>query len=165
MKHLVIVFLISQLLLSGCSQSGMKEIELEEKNIDKVYRTMTLAYKTYDIKLIENIYTDGAYTIYCGDTSNISNERKKLLAGFQRSFDYHSDKGINLDMKFKFIERRIDTEMAYDIGYYRIDKVDKQGVGTIGRPGKFVTVLLKQKDGSWKFQVDMYGDAFNVIFQ
>ena len=165
MKFALILFLLSNFLLPGFSQSGRKQIEVEEKKIDKVYTTMSLAYKNYDIKLIESIYTDEAYIVYCGDTSDISKERKKLLAGFQRSFVYHREKGLKLDMKFKFIERKIDKEMAYDIGYYRIDKIDKQGKITIGRPGKFVTVLLKQKDGSWKFQVDIYGDANIAVFQ
>lgn len=164
MKFKSFYFLLLNLLILSCGSSEKKQVESEQKKIDEVYSTMSLAYKTYDIKLIEKIYTDKAYTIYSGDTSNVTNE-KNLLASFQRTFDYHSQREITLDMKFKFIERKIVSDMAYDIGYFRIDKLDKQGVKTTGKPGKFVTILLKQKDGTWKFHVDIYGDASYAAFQ
>jgi len=155
-------------LLSGqtsiLSQQSEKKSDSNQDKIDEVYSIMSIAYKTYDIKLIKKIYTDEAYTIYAGDTSSISHE-KNIFASFQRTFDYHKQREVTLDIKFKIIERKVDTEMAYDIGYFRIDKSDKQGVKTIGKPGKFVTVLLKQRDGSWKFQVDIYGDASFAAFQ
>src|SRR3989344_2007862 len=166
MKLLLAIFTILSCVSCGDKKNeattdrhpAISEHASEENKIDEVYTTMSLAYKTYDIKLIEKIYTDEAYTIYAGDTNSISHE-KNIFASFQRTFDYHKQREITLDMKFKIIERKIDKEMAYDIGYFRIDKTDKQGVKTKGKPGKFVTVLIKQADSSWKFQVDIYGDA------
>ena len=129
------------------------------KSIEDVYLEMALAYKTYDITLIEKIYTEDAFNIYCGDTSDIKHLRKNFIDGFQRTFNYHKEKETKLDLKFKIVHREIDINMAYDVGYFRIDKTDKQGVITKGNPGKFVTILKKQKDNTWKFQVDIYGDA------
>ena len=158
------VFLFLTLVI-GCSQTEKSTIETEKKNIDAVYAKMSLAYKTYDIKLIEEIYTAEAFNIYAAGKDTVKYGLKNFINGFKRTFDYHRERETGLNMKFKFLERRIDKTMAYDIGYFKIDKVDKQGVKTPGIPGKFVTVLLKQPDGSWKFQVDIYGDATESAFK
>jgi ketosteroid isomerase-like protein len=159
MKPIIFIFFFSAFL--SCVDSDFKESKSDNALIDSVYATMSRAYKNYDITLIEKIYDKNAYTIYCGDTSEI---KHFTPASFQRTFDYHNERKLALNMKFKILHRKIDKTIAYDVGYFQIDKTDRAGVTTMGKPGKFTTILSKQEDGSWKFVVDIYGDAPVKIF-
>lgn len=48
-------------------------------------------------------------------------------------------------------------DLAYNVGHYRFTAVpkDKANPG-MADEGKFVEILKKQQDGSWKYAVDMY---------
>jgi uncharacterized protein (TIGR02246 family) len=48
-------------------------------------------------------------------------------------------------------------DLAYNVGHYRYTAVpkDKANPG-MADEGKFVEILKKQQDGSWKYAVDMY---------
>ena len=48
-------------------------------------------------------------------------------------------------------------DLAYNVGHYRFTAVPKSRDGTgVADEGKFVEILKKQPDGSWKYLVDMY---------
>jgi uncharacterized protein (TIGR02246 family) len=48
-------------------------------------------------------------------------------------------------------------DLAYNQGHYRFTAVPKaKGVPGIADEGKFLEILKKQRDGSWKYVVDMY---------
>ncbi len=48
-------------------------------------------------------------------------------------------------------------DLAYNVGHYRFTAVPKaKGAPGVADEGKFVEVLKKQPDGSWKYVVDMY---------
>ena len=49
------------------------------------------------------------------------------------------------------------ADLAYNIGHYRFTAVPKaKGAPGVADEGKFVVILKKQPDGSWKMSVDMY---------
>jgi ketosteroid isomerase-like protein len=48
-------------------------------------------------------------------------------------------------------------DLAYNVGHYRFTAVPKSKDGAgVADEGKFVEILKKQPDGSWKYLVDMY---------
>jgi ketosteroid isomerase-like protein len=66
------------------------------------------------------------------------------------------------DVKFELgaevIEGRGD--LAYDLGHYRFTAVPKaKNSPGIADEGKYVTILKKQPDGSWKLVVDIYNSS------
>jgi ketosteroid isomerase-like protein len=148
----------------GCSPSDKTSKEQEFKQIDEIYTKMSLAYRTFDVKLMEEVYTQDAYSIYAPGKDTLTRGLKNFISGFQSTFDYHKERGNLLELKFKIVERRIDRTLGYDIGYFKIDTINKQGERTGGKPGRFVTILAKQENGSWRFQVDIYGDALESAF-
>jgi uncharacterized protein (TIGR02246 family) len=62
---------------------------------------------------------------------------------------------VNFEVGADTIEGRGD--LAYSVGHYRFTAVpkDKANPG-MADEGKFVEILKKQGDGSWKYAVDMY---------
>jgi uncharacterized protein (TIGR02246 family) len=62
---------------------------------------------------------------------------------------------VKFELGSDTIEGRDD--LAYNVGHYRFTAVPKSRDGTgVADEGKFVEILKKQPDGSWKYQVDMY---------
>jgi uncharacterized protein (TIGR02246 family) len=48
-------------------------------------------------------------------------------------------------------------DLAYNVGHYRLTAVPKEkSQPGMADEGKFVEILKKQPDGSWKYEVDMY---------
>jgi uncharacterized protein (TIGR02246 family) len=62
---------------------------------------------------------------------------------------------VRFEIASDTIEGRGD--LAYNQGHYRFTAVPKaKGAPGIADEGKFLEILKKQRDGSWKYVVDMY---------
>jgi uncharacterized protein (TIGR02246 family) len=62
---------------------------------------------------------------------------------------------VRFEVTSDTIEGRGD--LAYNQGHYRFTAVPKaKGVPGVADEGKFLEILKKQPDGSWKYVVDMY---------
>ena len=62
---------------------------------------------------------------------------------------------VRFEVASDTIEGRAD--LAYNQGHYRFTAVPKaKGAPGVADEGKFVEILKKQPDGSWKYVVDMY---------
>ena len=62
---------------------------------------------------------------------------------------------VRFEIASDTIEGRGD--LAYNQGHYRFTAVPKaKGVPGVADEGKFLEILKKQPDGSWKYVVDMY---------
>lgn len=62
---------------------------------------------------------------------------------------------VRFEVASDTIEGRGD--LAYNQGHYRFTAVPKaKGVPGVADEGKFLEILKKQRDGSWKYVVDMY---------
>lgn len=74
---------------------------------------------------------------------------RSFWAGFLNAYSVRFEIGSDT------IEGRGD--LAYNLGHYRFTAVPKAKADPgVADEGKFVEVLKKQSDGSWKYVVDMY---------
>jgi uncharacterized protein (TIGR02246 family) len=55
-------------------------------------------------------------------------------------------------------EIRILGDHAYSHGVYDYALKPKEGGETVSAEGKFLTILVKQEDGSWKIAIDCFND-------
>jgi uncharacterized protein (TIGR02246 family) len=68
---------------------------------------------------------------------------------------------VRFEITSDTIEGRGD--LAYNQGHYRFTAVPKaKGVPGIADEGKFLEILKKQRDGSWKYVVDMYSSNLTL---
>jgi uncharacterized protein (TIGR02246 family) len=68
---------------------------------------------------------------------------------------------VKFELASDTIEGRGD--LAYNQGHYRFTAVPKaKGVPGVADEGKFLEILKKQPDGSWKYVVDMYSSNLAV---
>ena len=101
---------------------------------------------------------DGVAAVYADDAAllapNLPPQKgrdaiKAFWGGFLDAYT------VRFEVASDTIEGRGD--LAYNRGHYRFTAVPKaKGVPGVADEGKFVEILKKQPDGSWKYVVDMY---------
>lgn len=151
-----IVILLALLALPVYSQSP--ELVLEKgvpahKEIDLIYKTFGEAYRTLDADKVTNLYSETAAYLPPGD--DVLQGRENIRPTFRSFFDHIRKEGRTMTISFQILQRKVDKNLAYDVGIYTIRQYkDGAQVGT-GK-GKFVVVAVRKKDGKWRFQVDGY---------
>jgi len=141
--------------------SQTPELTLEKgvaphKEIDAIYKTFSEAYRSLDVEKVANLYSEGA--AYLQPDSEILQGRAAIRPTFQSFFDWVKGEGQTMTISFQIFQRKVDKNMAYDVGIYTIRQFkDGKQIGGLGQ-GKFVTVAMKEKDGKWRFQVDGYSN-------
>ena len=127
--------------------------------LDAVYAKFSRAYRELDHDLVCGLYAvDAAYLI---PNENVMTGRDKVTASFKSFFDYVKDRNGRLEISFRILQRRVSTDIGYDVGIYTLTNYDGAGKGTTGQ-GKFVVVAVKDGD-QWRFQVDGYSDLPKAI--
>ena len=101
---------------------------------------------------------DGIVAVYAEDAAllapNLPPQKgheaiKSFWGGFLDAYT------VRFEVASDTIEGRGD--LAYNQGHYRFTAVPKaKGVPGVADEGKFLEILKKQPDGSWKYIVDMY---------
>ena len=120
--------------------------------IDKVYETFSKAYTLLDHQMVQQLYEEDAYYFY--PQIPIQRGHEKFMKGFKDMFNRARESSTTLKIEFRIVERQLVGDHVYDVGYYRLSKSD----GNVS-VGKFVTILRKQQDNTWKFVLDTYSSA------
>jgi len=140
----------------SCQNIGEKKIKIDETPINNVYDTFSEAYRNLDVSLVEKIYTDSAIYLNPGDPIQFG--KSEFIGSFARMFSEAKADSAMLDIQFRILDRRLTTDQAVDIGYYQLQRKKGTEIGFTS-VGKFITVLKKQSDGTWKFITDGYSQA------
>ncbi|HEY3011717.1 MAG TPA: DUF4440 domain-containing protein, partial [Gemmatimonadales bacterium] len=101
---------------------------------------------------------DALTAVYAGDAALLPpnlppqkgrNAIRSFWGGFLNAYT------VRFEIASDTIEGRGD--LAYNLGHYRFTAVPKAKADPgVADEGKFVEILKKQPDGSWKYIVDMY---------
>jgi uncharacterized protein (TIGR02246 family) len=154
-KLLLLSFLFLFSLIANAQNS---ELTLEKgvsahKEIDAIYKMFSEAYRILDVEEVTNLYTENA--AYLPPDNDILNGRAEIRPTFESFFDYVKSEGRKMTISFQIFQRKVDKNLAYDVGIYTIRQYkDSKEIG-VGK-GKFVVVAVKEKGGKWRFQVDCY---------
>lgn len=135
---------------------------VDEAAIDAVYERFSQAYAELDVQMVLDLYTDDAYYLI-GTAQRILQGKEELALAFSL-LERTKEKNGRLAIEFRIVDRQIIGDLAYDIGYYKLTTTRTDGESR-EKAAKFVTVLKKQADGSWRFQVDSYSEAMVPAFE
>ena len=149
------------LVMTGWAIRNDNTTAADEAAIDAVYERVSQAYAALDKEMILDAYTDDAY--YLIDTAQRLLHGKEDLARAFTKLDRMKQKGGRFAIEFRIVNRNIQGDMAYDVGYYKLTQTRPTGQSQ-DLAAKFVTVLKRQADGSWRFQVDSYSQAMLPAF-
>lgn len=158
MKKPSFILLIFAFSFSAFGQNS--ELVLEKgvpahKEIDAIYGSFSDAYRTLDVEKVTNLYTEKA--AYLPPDDNIIQGREAIGPTFKSFFDWIRSEGRTMAISFRIFQRKVDKNLAYDVGVYTIRQY-KDGKEAGSGQGKFVTVAVREKDGKWRFQVDGYSN-------
>lgn len=158
MRHIFFATLLLFLGLSGVAAAQSPELSLRSgvsahEGVDGIYRRFSDAYRTLNIDLIADQYTQSA--AYLVPDDDVSIGRENIRPGFKRFFDSVRANGQSMTISFDIVQRSVDKNMGYDVGIYTLRTV-KDGKEIGKGQGKFVVVAVKDADGKWRFQVDGY---------
>lgn len=130
--------------------------------IDSVYAAFSRAYQTLDADLMRSLYTEDCR--YLPTYAQMVQTCEGAMNGFTAMFENAEATGSHLDIEFAFVDRSVEGDLAYDVGYYHLTSTPPEGHPGHGY-GKFVTVLKRGEDGQWRIHVDGYSAASAEAFQ
>jgi uncharacterized protein (TIGR02246 family) len=158
MKKIILLLIVSAV----CSVHAQdSELVLEKgvaahKEIDAVYRSFSDGYRTLDADKVTGLYSETA--AYLPPNDNILQGRAEIRPTFKSFFEWVRTEGRTMTISFRIFQRKVDKNLAYDVGIYTIRQFkDGAPAGNPGQ-GKFIVVAVREKDGKWRFQVDGYSD-------
>jgi len=134
----------------------------DDAAIDAVYEHFSQAYAALDMQMVLDLYTDDAYHMI-GTAQRILQGKEELALAYSL-LERTKEKGGQLAIEFRIVDRKIEGDMAYDVGYYKLTTTRPDGESR-DEASKFLTVLKKQADGSWRFVVDSQSQAMMPAFE
>lgn len=156
------LFTVIFVLLCGSLAAAQAEADLTldegvkaHSGVDAVYKDFSEGYRTLKPETVADLYTEDAAYLSPGD--DVTTGRPAILENFTGFFERIRDRGQTMTIRFRILQRKIDKNMGYDVGIYTLNYY-KDGESVSESQGKFVGVLVKGKDGKWRFQVDGYSD-------
>src|SRR3954465_7095921 len=114
---------------------------------DAPYQGLTRAYAALDATLAADQYADDA--LYSEPGSELIRGRAAIRGVFERIFQRAREEHRALEITFEFTERRVQGDLAYDVGIYRLGS---------GR-GKVVTGLRRGPGGRGGFARPAWNSA------
>jgi uncharacterized protein (TIGR02246 family) len=122
----------------------------DQAKIRSVDSAFAAAANAGDVEGVTAVYTeDGALLAPNLPPQKGRDAIKAFWGGFLDAYT------VRFEIASDTIEGRGD--LAYNQGRYRFTAVPKaKGVPGVADEGKFVEILKKQPDGSWKYVIDMY---------
>ena len=129
--------------------------------INANYRRLTQAYQSLDADRMAEVYTEDSFYISPGKRREIIQGRDQIRALYQHYFAKVKKHDAKLQIRFRLVDRLIDSNTVSDIGYYLVTitppEESKQPIKL--HSGKFLITARKQPDGQWAFWADSNSDV------
>lgn len=124
--------------------------------MDSVYRRFIRAYALGEPDSVIVLYTDAP--LYLPGSGDIRQGVDELGAEFGFLRGLREAEGVPR-IQFESIERDASGDLAYDVGYYRLQVELADGSTLPETRGKFTTFWRRGSDGSWRIHVDSFSPA------
>ncbi len=135
----------------SCQQQGKDvDVEADIAAINEIWNQYSLAINSADFDLWISLWEDDGVQMPPDAPAVFGKEQIRVVN--ESKFE-----PFNVNMAIKNDEVLIDGGLAFSRGIYTAALTPKAGGETINLIGKYLTILKKQTDGSWK----IYRDCFN----
>lgn len=121
--------------------------------IDAVYQKFDAAYQALSAEAVAALYTEDA--LYLSPASDVLRGREDIERSFRPMFVQAKGDGSRLRIRFEILDRGVEGDLGYDVGYYRLERTAADGTSGTGS-GKFTVVSKRGQGGTWRFHVDGY---------
>jgi ketosteroid isomerase-like protein len=137
-------------LLIGLSSLACEEVESREdrRALMAVDREFAERVEQQGFRALEDFYDEDA--VYMPSFAPTVEGREKILESYRPYYD-------STTMKLTWTPSRAEVSRSRDLGWtigtYVFTRIDDKG-NTIVRPGRYITIWKKQRDGTWKAVLD-----------
>jgi len=133
----------------GSESSTTATVEQDRAGINKTRSAYVSAWKGTDADQMANLYTHDALVLYPNQPAVVG--RSAILVYFKAFFAEFTQEDFELTSE----EIEVAGQWAFDRGTYRWRGVPRAGGDPVSDHGKYLVVLQRQPDGSWKVARDM----------
>lgn len=135
--------------LSGCGSQGGGNQEDATRAIEDIWKEYSASLNAGDLERWLALWTDDGIQMPPGEPAIAGKERIRTRnGGFLDQFKF--DMGITNE------EVRVAGDLAFARGTYKASLIPKQGGTPVPINGKYMTILARQGDGSWKIHRDIF---------
>ena len=162
--YTLILFLL--IINSGFLNAQNNSVTKEESlKIDSVYHAFSYSYTVLNPELTANCYLINAVSIAHYDNRKpfILNGKQAILDDFKGFFSSIKDNKQTMTITFKIIERTLNNNKIFDIGYYQLSFV-KDGKDIEKSFGKVAIILVKDANNQWKYETDTNSSCTELEF-
>ncbi len=145
----MVIGVLALLLLTSCASVPPANDPADIAAIDKIWATYAAAVTTGDVAAMDGLWAEDA--IKMAPNAPVIKGKANIMARVQKNFTTN----INT-MSIRMDETVVVGDLAYSRGSY--DQTTKPSAGgpTTKLAGKFLDILERQADGSWKITRDCF---------
>ncbi len=145
-------FILLLCLTFSCKQHVAKvDVETDIAAINELVNQYGGAVSAGDLDLYISLWVDNGIQMAPNAPAVIGKEQIRAKNEFM-----FADFILKMDVTNK--EIKVDGDLAFARGTYTVSLTPKEGGETINFDGKYLSILERQADGSWKFAIDCYND-------
>jgi hypothetical protein len=161
---LILLSLMLNLGVLNAQNNGVTKEESHE--IDSIYQAFSYSYTVLNPELTANCYSINAVSIahYDNQKPFILNGKQAILDDFSTFFKRIKDNKQTMTIQFKIIERTLNNNKIFDIGYYQLTffKDEKEIEKS---HGKVAIILVKDSNNTWKYETDTNSSCSELEFK
>ncbi len=151
---MLIVGLIAGAAIASAVNGGMNsaaEQAADVAKIQEVWNEYAAASDARDFERWLALWVDDGLRMAPSDFGARQVGKEQIRAVMQPAFDLFDQTG-----SINSLEIQVMGEWAYSHGAFEIMTTPKGGGDTMVQTGQFLTILVKQDDGSWKIAIDCF---------
>jgi uncharacterized protein (TIGR02246 family) len=137
------------LALAGCASKGARDRADAGPNVSAMWKEYAASLNAGDTARWIALWTDDGVQLPPDEPAVVGKDRirDRMQAGLDR---------FKFDMAITNEEVRSAGDLAFARGTYKATLTPKQGGKQIPIDGKFMTILIRQPDRSWKIHRDIF---------
>lgn len=148
-RHTGILFFIAGILAAACQPEKPNNMDEEIQKIKDMSAARAAAFNEGNAAAIAIHFTSDG--ILMAPEQAVAHGRKAVEAYYQKIFDqYHTE----LNSGYEEVE--VSGDLAYGRGFAEVRLHPKDGGESLFSTSKYINILKKQKDGSWKTTHDIW---------
>ncbi|WP_143960918.1 YybH family protein [Litoribacter populi] len=150
MKH-SFTYLITFLFLYSCSEAENNASNNDHQAITEMSKARAKAFNNGDAKTIASHFTDDGVLMAPGEEVAIGTE--EVEAYYAKIFEEYE---AELDSWYEEIE--VSGDLGFARGEARVTLIDKTSGDTTQSSSKYLNIVKRQSDGTWKTSHDVWND-------
>lgn len=146
---LVVLTLLSILLIGGCRSASPPSPSEDVRKIKEVSAARAEAFNRSDAKKIATYFTEDAVLMAPGQPADTG--RVAVVEYYQSIFDAYEP-----ELSSHYVNVEVFGNRAYGRGIAEVTLTPKDGGESITSTSKYINILEKQSDGTWKTTHDIW---------